>query len=323
MKRMVILFVLILLLAPLTTAQKKPLVVTSIAPIAEILREAFGDTVQVEYLVPLGVDPHQYQLTPEQIEEIQRADVIVTIGHLPAEEKIKELEREGILKGKVLGIEDYQRYGFRYLPERWYNNKYNPHGIWLDPYNALAIAEAVKDALANSPAYTSLDSRFSEFEAKLEGIVLAYQKLGLERKKALIELPSQQYTLEWMGIIAVDSIKPEEEVPAKSVDELLTVAKTVDVIVYSGESPEPLKSAALELSKRTGVPAVKVSVMWSGRNYTEVLAQNSANIASAFRSCAPQQGQAFQQTNLNTTYILLALVVGITLGTALGVIIKN
>ncbi|MCO6040977.1 metal ABC transporter solute-binding protein, Zn/Mn family [Thermococcus alcaliphilus] len=323
MKRMVILFVLILFLAPLTTAQEKPLVVTSIAPIAEILREAFGDTVQVEYLVPLGVDPHQYQLTPDQIEEIQRADVVVTIGHLPAEEKIEELKREGILKGKVLGIEDYQRYGFRYLPERWYNNKYNLHGIWLDPYNALAIAEAVKDALANSPAYTSLDSRFSEFEAKLEGIVLAYQKLGLEGKKALIELPSQQYTLEWMGIIAVDSIKPEEEVPAKSVDELLTVAKTVDVIVYSEESPEPLKSAALELSKRTGIPVVKVSVMWSGRDYTEVLAQNSANIASAFRSYAPEQGQTFQQTNLNTTYILLALVVGITLGTALGVIIKN
>lgn len=322
MKRITVVLFILILLSPMTIAQERPLVVTSIAPIAEILKEAFGDTVQVEYLVPLGVDPHQYQLTPEQIEEIQRADAVVTIGHLPAEEKIEELEQEGLLKGRVLGIRDYQRYGFRYLPERWYNNKYNPHGIWLDPYNALAIAKAVKDALVEIyPAYASLDSRFSEFEAKVEGIALAYQKLDLKGKRALIELPSQQYALEWMGVVAVDSIKPEEEVPAKSVDELLDVAKTVDIIVYSEESPEQLKSAALELSKRTGVPAVKVLVMWSGRSYTEVLTQNSANVALAFRSCAPKQ--ISRQTNLNTTYIFLALIVGITLGTALGVIIKK
>jgi len=319
MKKVVAMLFALILLSPLTVAQEKPLVVTSIAPIAEILREAFGDAVQVEYLVPPGVDPHQYQLTPEQIEEIQRADVIVTLGHLPAEEKIEELEQEGILKGKVLGIGDYQKYGFRYLPERWYNNKHNPHGIWLDPYNALAIAKAVEDALG----FSAYDCRFLEFKAKVEGIVLAYQKLGLEGKKALVELPSQQYALEWMGIVVVGSILPEEEVPAKSVDELLDVAKTVDVIVYSEESPEPLKSAALELSKRTGVPAVEVSIMWSGKDYTDILAQNSASVASAFRSCAPQQGQVFQQPNLNTTYILLALVVGITLGTAVGVIIKK
>ncbi|USS39999.1 zinc ABC transporter substrate-binding protein [Thermococcus aggregans] len=322
MKKMATLLFMLILISPLTLAQEKPLVVTSIAPVAEILKEAFGGTVQVEYLVPLGVDPHQYQLTPEQIEELQRADVIVTIGHLPSERKIEELEKEGFLKGKVLEIEDYQRYGFRYLPERWYNNKYNPHGIWLDPYNALAIARTVRVALAELyPSYSFLDSQLSEFEAKVEGIILAYQKLDLNGKKALIELPSHQYAVEWMGIVVVDSIKPEEEVPTKSVDELLEVAKSVDVIVYSEESPEQLKNAALELSKRAGVPAVKVSVMWSGKNYTEVLAQNSANIASAFRTYPLEQVP--QQTSLNTTYVILALIVGITLGTAIGVIIKK
>lgn len=322
MKKIATLLFTLILLSPLTLAQEKPLVVTSISPIAEILKEAFGETVQVEYLIPPGVDPHQYQLTPEQIEELQRADVIVTISHLPSEEKIEELEQEGILKGKVLGIKDYQKHGFRYLPERWYNNKYNPHGIWLDPYNALAIAETVRDVLVEFyPSYSLLDSQFSEFKAKLDGIILAYQKLGLKGKKAVIELPSQQYALEWMGIVAVDSIKPEEEVPAKSVDDLLEIAKSVDVIIYSEDSPEQLKNAALELSKRAGVLAVEVSIMWSGRNYTEVLTQNSANIVSAFRTYPLQQ--VSQQTNLNTAYILLALIVGITLGTALGVIIKK
>ena len=322
--RKMVLILIIFLISPLsfTLAQEKPLVITSIAPIAEIVREAFGESVQVEYLVPPGVDPHQYQLTPEQIEKIQKADVIVTIGHLPAEEKIGELEKEGILKGEVLGIEDYQRYGFRYLPERWYNNKYNPHGIWLDPYNALAIAEATKEALKTRYSGQNIfEAQYSLFKAKVETIILAYQKMNLSEKQAIIELPSQQYALEWIGIEVIASIKPEEEIPAKSVDELLEMVKTVDVIVYSTDSPESLKNAVLELSRKTGVPTIGISTIWSEKEYTEVLIQNSANIVSAFRTYVPQEVPS--QQSLNTTYIILAFIVGVTLGTAFGVIIKK
>ena len=322
--RKMALILIIFLISPLsfTLAQEKPLVITSIAPIAEIVREAFGESVQVEYLVPPGVDPHQYQLTPEQIEKIQKADVIVTIGHLPLEEKIEELEKEGILKGKVLGIEDYQRYGFRYLPERWYNNKYNPHGIWLDPYNALAIAEATKEALKTRYSGQNIfEAQYSLFKAKVETIILAYQKMNLSEKQAIIELPSQQYALEWMGIEVIASIKPEEEIPAKSVDELLEMVKTVDVIVYSADSPESLKNAVLELSRKTGVPTIGISTIWSEKEYTEVLIQNSANIVSAFRTYVPQEVPS--QQSLNITYIILAFIVGVTLGTAFGVIIKK
>ncbi|MCD6142859.1 zinc ABC transporter substrate-binding protein [Thermococcus sp.] len=322
--RKMVLILIIFLISPLsfTLAQEKPLVITSIAPIAEIVREAFGESVQVEYLVPPGVDPHQYQLTPEQIEKIQKADVIVTIGHLPLEEKIEELEKEGILKGEVLGIEDYQRYGFRYLPERWYNNKYNPHGIWLDPYNALAIAEATKEALKTHYSGQNIfEAQYSLFKAKVETIILTYQKMNLNEKQAIIELPSQQYTLEWIGIEVIASIKPEEEIPAKSVDELLEMVKTVDVIVYSTDSPESLKNAVLELSRKTGVPTIGISTIWSEKEYTEVLIQNSANIVSAFRTYVPQEVPS--QQSLNTTYIILAFIVGVTLGTAFGVIIKK
>lgn len=322
--RKMALILIIFLISPLsfTLAQEKPLVITSIAPIAEIVREAFGESVQVEYLVPPGVDPHQYQLTPEQIEKIQKADVIVTIGHLPAEEKIGELEKEGILKGEVLGIEDYQRYGFRYLPERWYNNKYNPHGIWLDPYNALAIAEATKEALKTRYSGQNIfEAQYSLFKAKVETIILAYQKMNSSEKQAIIELPSQQYALEWMGIEVIASIKPEEEIPAKSVDELLEMVKTVDVIVYSADSPESLKNAVLELSRKTGVPTIGISTIWSEKEYTEVLIQNSANIVSAFRTYVPQEVPS--QQSLNITYIILAFIVGVTLGTAFGVIIKK
>lgn len=322
MRKIIIFLIFMLSLSSPVIAQEKPLVITSIAPIAEIIKEAFGESVQVEYLVPPGVDPHQYQLTPEQIEKIQRADVILTIGHLPAEEKIEEIEKEGILKGEVLGIEDYQKHGFHYLPERWYYNKNNPHGVWLDPYNALAIAGAVKDVLsAFYPHESYFETQYSLFRAKIEGIILSYQAHNITGKRAIVELPSQQYAVEWMGMEVVSSIKPEEEVPARSVDELLEIAKTIDVIIYSEDSPNSLKDAAFELSRRSGVPVVEVSTTWVGKKYSEVLVQNSANILLSFKE--PPYKEVPQSASLNTTYILLSLIVGITLGTAIGVIIKK
>ncbi|USH00606.1 zinc ABC transporter substrate-binding protein [Thermococcus argininiproducens] len=322
MRKIIIFLIIMLSLSSPVIAQERPLVITSIAPIAEIIREAFGESVQVEYLVPPGVDPHQYQLTPEQIEKIQKADVILTIGHLPAEEKIEEIEKEGILKGEVLGIEDYQKHGFHYLPERWYYNKNNPHGVWLDPYNALAIADAVKDVLsAFYPHESYFDIQYSLFRAKIEGMILSYQALNITGKRAIVELPSQQYAVEWMGMEVVSSIRPEEEVPARSVDELLEIAKTIDVIIYSEDSPTSLKEAAFELSRRSGVPAVEVSTTWIGKKYSEVLAQNSANILLAFKE--PPYKEVPQSASLNTTYIFLSFIVGITLGAAIGVIIKK
>ncbi|WP_367883715.1 TroA family protein [Thermococcus peptonophilus] len=73
-------------------------------------------------------------MTAEQVELVQRASVIVTTGgHLPVERRMVELKENGEIAGKILLVEDYKKYGFRYLKEHWYNEKDNPHGVWLDP----------------------------------------------------------------------------------------------------------------------------------------------------------------------------------------------
>jgi len=112
MKRfLIIMIILIGTLTPLTSAaEEKPLVVASIAPLAAIVQDAFGDSVNVVYLIPPGADPHEYQLTASQIELLRKASVIVTTGgHLPVEKKIAELKAEGTITGETLFLEDYKR----------------------------------------------------------------------------------------------------------------------------------------------------------------------------------------------------------------------
>lgn len=323
-KAVILTLLLILFTIPYARAEK-PLIVASISPLAEIVKETFGNSVDVVYLVPSGADPHQYQLTPDQIELIKKADVVVTVnGHLPAEQKMKQLREEGTISAAVLFAEDYAKYGFRFLPERWYNNKNNPHGVWLDPYNALAIAKATAEALSERyPQDRELYERqYEKFETKVMAIVEAYKVLA-ENATAIIEMPSQQYALEWLGVKAVASIKPEEEIPAKSVDELLEITKAVDFIAYSTQSPEALKNAALELSQRTGRPLADITTTWIDKPYTEILIENAKAVISALNQKTTVIQQTAKAGNINDIYVLLALVVGISLGMAVGILIKK
>ncbi|MDI3474780.1 MAG: zinc/manganese transport system substrate-binding protein [Thermococcaceae archaeon] len=326
MKKAVPVMILIWMLFahPVMGDGKKPLVVATIGPLAAIVEDAFGDSVDVVYLIPLGADPHEYQLSAEQIALLQRADVVVTTGgHLPVEKKIEELKSEGSIGGEVLFLDEYAAEGFRYLPEHWYTGKDNPHGVWLDPQNALAIARAVEKALKSRDPANALtyQTKYENFEARVNVIVTSYRHLVEGNHTAVIQMPSCQYALEWLGIKPVASIKPEEEVPAVGADELLSVAKSVDIIVYMRESPEQMKESARELASKSGRPLAEITVFWSDRPYTEVLIENSAAILKALEGKTCTSAPA-ARGNV-TRYAVISLLVGLTLGTAFGVLLKK
>ncbi len=305
-------------------SQGKPLVVATIAPLAGIVSDAFGDSVRVVYLIPAGADPHEYQLTADRINLLQRADVIVTTGgHLPVEKRIAELQSEGTIKGKALFLDDYKREGFRYLPERWYDGKDNPHGVWLDPNNALAIAKATEKALeAVDPMNADIYMEgYDSFQARVNTIVEAYRALVNGNETAVIQMPPDQYAIEWLGIKAIAAIKPEEEVPAIGVDDLLPEAEKAGVIVYAVDSPEQIKKATFELAEKSGKPLAGITVFGTDEPYTKLLVENSAAVVKALSGKAPVQKPSVGP-NVGT-YVLISLVVGVVLGTALGVVLKK
>jgi len=305
-------------------AQPGPLVVATIEPLASIVQEAFPG-VEVKVIVPPGVDPHDYQLTAEQVELLSQAKVIVTTGgHLPVEKRIAELEQEGTVTGEALFVDDYMKYGFHYAKEYWYNGKDNPHGVWLDPYNAIAIAEATEKALieedpANAVTY---ERDFERFRERVLAIVEAYKALAPKNATAVIQMPPDEYALDWLGIKAVASIKPEEEVPAIGVDQLVPTAEKSSLIVYGSDSPEQLKKAAIELSQKSGKPLAEITVFWTSGNYTHWLIKNTASILGAVSKGRVVKEPVRTESAVGT-YAILSLITGIVLGTALGVILKK
>ncbi|WP_297552229.1 zinc ABC transporter substrate-binding protein [Thermococcus sp.] len=326
MKRLALIILLTLALVPLNgvSAQENVTVVATIAPIGSIVQEAFPG-VKVEVIIPPGVNPHDYQLTAQQVELLSKARVIVTTGgHLPVEKRIAELEKEDTVTGKALFVDDYVKYGFHYAKEHWYNGKDNPHGVWLDPYNAIAIAEATKEALieedpANAMTY---ERDFERFRERVLAIVEAYKALAPKNATAVIQMPPDEYAIDWLGIKAVAAIKPEEEVPAIGVDQLVPIAEKSSLIVYGSDSPEQLKKASIELAQKSGKPLAEITVFWASGNYTDWLIKNTASIIKAL-SAPEKPGKPNQTENTAIKYAVLSLITGVVLGTALGVILKK
>lgn len=327
MRRAVLPLMVLFLLSGVSWASaERPLVIVSIAPLGEIVKEALGDSVEVEVLVSMGVDPHEYQLSPDQVEKARKAAVIVTVdGHLPAEKKLKELEENGEIEARVLWLDDYTRYGFRFLDRGWMEGR-NEHGTWMDPTNALAIARATAEALreadpSNAPSYMEA---YSSFEERVEGIVEAYSKVfeRLGKRSAVVELPAHQYVLEWMGVESIAAVKPEEELPAREVDSLLPVAEKADLVVYTSSSPGSLREAALELSKRSGKPIADVTYVWSGKPYTTVLEENTAAVIAALTE-GEKEKVVEGSSGLSSIYVLLGGIVGLTFGFAIGAFLRE
>src|SRR4051812_20049393 len=96
-------------------------VVASFFPLAEAARAAGGDTVKVRDLTPSGAEPHDLELTPDQVDAIDSADLMIGMGHgfQPAVEELAKRRRShALFVLDALGISE--------------ERAKDPH-VWLDP----------------------------------------------------------------------------------------------------------------------------------------------------------------------------------------------
>lgn len=57
-----------------------PRIVVTIAPVAGLVRELVGDNAEITTLLPAGASPHGFEMTPEDVRDLARADLIVAVG---------------------------------------------------------------------------------------------------------------------------------------------------------------------------------------------------------------------------------------------------
>lgn len=158
-------------------------VVAAFYPLADAARRVGGANVDVVNLTPPGVEPHDLELTADDLEAIAGADVILYLGSgfQPAIEDAVTNEATGVALDALAGQEllaapadDHGDEEGKGADEHEGEQGVigDPH-VWLDPMRFAVVSAAIGDTLAdadpaNAEGYHARASSFSDELAELD-----------------------------------------------------------------------------------------------------------------------------------------------------------
>ncbi|WP_028950385.1 metal ABC transporter substrate-binding protein [Sulfurihydrogenibium subterraneum] len=116
-------------------------VITTIKPLADIVKEIGKERVSVDYLIPSNVNFHLYEYKPQDMKKVYKADIFIFIGsgEPNVDSIVKSLPKDNVLK--VIDIKGM------YLIKEEDHDEVHP-AVWLDPENAKVIAKEVSFLLS-------------------------------------------------------------------------------------------------------------------------------------------------------------------------------
>ena len=233
--------------------------VASFYPLAEAASRVGGDLVSVQNLTPPGVEPHDLELAPDDIEAIANADVIVYLGggFQPAvEDALAEAEH-------AVTVDALDAVATNAAPasEADEGLTVDPH-VWLDPARYEEIVRSVSAALseadpaneatyaANAEAYigqiAALDEEFRAGLSDCERttIVTSHEAFGYL---------ADAYGLTQVGILG---LSPEAEPDPRRLAELRDLVQREGVTTIFAEelvSPKVAETLASEAGVQVAV----------------------------------------------------------------------
>lgn len=133
-------------------ATGKPLVVTDMYPTTFAVQQVAGDAVEIVQLAPPGVEPHDYELTPKQVQQVADADLVAYLpGMIPAVAQAIEQEAAGravdVTEGITL-LEGHAEEGAEHAQEEGEEHADTDPHVWLNPNNVTVMGQNVATALA-------------------------------------------------------------------------------------------------------------------------------------------------------------------------------
>lgn len=139
-------------------------VMAAFYPLEYVAGEVGGSSVTVESLTPAGAEPHDVELSPQQIASIDDADLILYIkGFQPAiDEAVAQVAPD-----RAVDVSQ----GITLLTAPGSESGVDPH-IWLDPDNMRVIAATVRDRLAavNPADEASYTTAKDQLDGELEAL---------------------------------------------------------------------------------------------------------------------------------------------------------
>ncbi|HWP48307.1 MAG TPA: metal ABC transporter substrate-binding protein [Candidatus Limnocylindrales bacterium] len=197
-------------------AEKKLKVVTTVAPLTNLVKNVGGSRIDLHGIIPEGTDSHTFEPRPSDISYIAAADLIILNGlHLetPTEKLIEANGKPGVVVLKLgdntITEKDWI-FDFSFPKEQ---GDPNPH-LWLNVPYTMKYVELIRDKLI------ALDPENKDFFAKNAEVYLeklkqldkeieaAVQTIPPQNRKLLTYHDSWAYFARRYGMTVIGAIQP-------------------------------------------------------------------------------------------------------------------
>ncbi len=236
----------------LAASSGKLYVVTSVAPLKNIIFNIGGDRIQLTGLIPEGSDSHTFEPVPSDARTLSQADIIFLNG-LMLEEPTLRLAQASLKKGaEIVLLGDQTITPSQYVYDFSFpksGGSPNPH-LWMNPIYALNYAEIVKNTLSQrDPANAAFyQHNYDAFQQRIQALDKAIQEaihtIPPGNRKLLTYHDSFAYFAPRYGMTVIGAIQPSNfsEPSAKEVADLIQQIKKehVPAIVGSEVFPSPV-----------------------------------------------------------------------------------
>ncbi len=266
----------------------------------------------VEYIAPLGVDPHTYSLTPSDIEKLSKADIIISTAHTGFELKIRELKEQGVIHGELVEIPYIK--GIR-IKKNPVTSKPNLHMPIYDPYNyKVFIKKLVEVIVKHNPSYR--DRYWRKGNETIRLIDELIKNTPHLNATAVAETPVLQYAVEWIGIRVKYLLVKEPGVSAtpRDIENIIKAIEngSINLVVVSAPVISKPGEYLLDYALKHNIPVLRVPTPTSPGSIIDKLGNVSRQVmevSSGFRVGRGVEPPGYSFTSMENLSITLGVLV--------------
>jgi zinc transport system substrate-binding protein len=215
-------------------------VVASFYPLAYAAEQIGGPTVDVENLTPPGAEPHDLEVSPQDVADLRSADLVLLLGR-GFQPQLEDAAGDG---GNVLRLLD--------TPDLDMHENGDPH-VWLDPVRYSKVVARIGQALGRPAAAARLEERLRDLDGEFRAGLAHCQRHEIVTSHEAFGYLAERYGLEQ---VAITGLSPESEPEPRKLQEVVDLVRARGVTTIYFEtlvSPRIAETVARETGARTAV----------------------------------------------------------------------
>lgn len=263
---------------PDTIKNQKIVALASFFPLYDFTKEVGKDRVDVSLIIPAGVEPHDWEPSIQDIQQIQQADIIIVNG-VGFENWLKSIEKLNLeldIIDSSIGVNIIKD-----IVDEQESPLGDPH-IWLNPNLAKIQVKNIADGLIKSDPDNSqyYNDNYESYIKKLDILDLKIRNELSNCKKDFVAFHNAftYFALEYgLNQHSITSTDPHNEPTSKTLEQIINLSKEMKVqIIFSEEGVD--KRTSEVIANEVGGKVLILSPLEISETNTSYIEKMEANL---------------------------------------------